>query len=522
MRASANCADTTVSRAVSNFRPMQPTPRPMVHPLLYELNTRCWLTELSAQQATPITLGNVPDSELNAWRESGFTHIWLMGVWTSGPLAYAEALKHPDLRRAYDRVLPDWTEPDVSGSPYAIADYQVPGALGGEAGLERFRQQLHAYGMKLVLDFVPNHLGIDHPWVGSQPEFFVQSPVQLPGTFPRQTPAGRCWLAHGKDPHFPPWTDTVQLDYRLATVRETMTTLLHSLAQRCDGVRCDMAMLLLNDVFSQTWAAFPPRESQSPSEEFWSTVLSTVKQTHPNFILLAEAYWGLESRLLALGFDYTYDKALYDLLISRDPAAVQKHLIGNAPDYIAAGAHFLENHDEARVASVFSMPEHQAAALLVLALPGLRLLHEGQLSGARAQIPVQLVRRPREPKQPDTENLYNKVFAALAATSVGKGKAELPEPRPAWPGNPTVQNFIVIQWQAQPPGFELVAVNLAPYRSQCYVPLKIQNLSAHNWFMKDTLGAEQYTRAGDDLQNQGLYLDLPPHGAQLFKFQPTG
>src|SRR5439155_7454980 len=170
------------------------------HPLLYEINTRCWLRELSDQAGEPITLANIPDFQFAAWQKLGFTHLWLMGVWATGPRARAEALNHPGLRAACDQILPGWTEADITGSPYAVADYQVPDTLGGEAGLATFRQKLHAHGIKLVLDFIPNHLGLDHPWLSERPHLFVQSPSQLPEIFPQETIVGLRWLAHGKDP----------------------------------------------------------------------------------------------------------------------------------------------------------------------------------------------------------------------------------------------------------------------------------------------------------------------------------
>src|SRR3989442_359685 len=91
---------------------------PMLHPLLYEINTRCWLPELSAKCGQPITLANVPDSEFADWQRLGLTHIWLMGVWTSGPRARAEALANPQLQVMYSEALPDWRDEDVGGSPY--------------------------------------------------------------------------------------------------------------------------------------------------------------------------------------------------------------------------------------------------------------------------------------------------------------------------------------------------------------------------------------------------------------------
>src|SRR6185295_4140570 len=124
------------------------------------------------------------------WKNSGFTHLWLMGVWTTGPICRAMAIAEPNLRCAYDEIIPGWRDADIGGSPYAIGDYTVPAAIGGEAGLKKFRERLHAHGLKLILDFVPNHLGLDHRWLRERPDLFVQSAVEMPGTFAQETVLG--------------------------------------------------------------------------------------------------------------------------------------------------------------------------------------------------------------------------------------------------------------------------------------------------------------------------------------------
>lgn len=421
----------------------------MPHPLLHEINTRCWLRSLSGQAGKSITLANVPDSEFQRWRQLGFTHIWLMGVWTTGPRSRSVALNDAGLRRRCDEILPGWREEDMPGSPYAIASYEVPPALGGDAGLEIFRQKLNATGMRLLLDFVPNHLGLDHPWLVERPELFVQSPAQTPGTFLQNTNAGARWIAHGKDPYFAPWIDTAQLDYRRPATRAAMLEVLQSIARKCDGVRCDMAMLVLNEVFARTWAGFPtlpfssetseratsprpappqPAEREkavaggnsapgtaiynmdSSTPEFWADAISAVKAVNRGFIFLAEAYWGLEARLQSLGFDYTYNKLVYDCLVERRSADLQDHLTKAPPAYLAASAYFLENHDERRIAAVLPPAEHRAALLLVLGLPGMRMLHEGQLSGRRIQVPVQLGRWPDEPADAEIQAMYEQML----------------------------------------------------------------------------------------------------------------
>ena len=494
----------------------------MTDPFVYEINTRCWLRELAAREdgkSGRVGLGSVPDAEVERWRTFGFTHIWLMGVWPTGPRSRAAALENESFRRSLTDTMSDWKEEDVPGSPFAVADYRVARELGGELELQKFRKQLHSHGLRLLLDFVPNHLGLDHPWVIERPELFVQVPDPAPETFRTETPSGDRWLAHGKDPNFPAWIDTAQLDHRRADTRAALIELLQSVAMLCDGVRCDMAMLLLNEVFAKTWEKFPCPTAET-EREFWADAIQVVKRAHPEFLFLGEVYWDLEARLQSLGFDYTYDKRLYDYLVYRNVAEVQRHLFGVTPEFVKASAHFLENHDEPRIASILSLPEHRAAALLTVGLPGLRLVHEGQLTGARIKVPVQLARRPMEPAQPEIVAFYQQLLVALRSTVVGTGRGEIVKPRQAWPDNPTACYFVVVQWQSQPDCFDLVVVNVAPHRSQCFAPLTIEGLAQRNWRMKDFLGSEEHQRFGEDLQEQGLYLDLPEHGAQLFHFVP--
>jgi len=491
----------------------------MTQPLLYQINTRCWLRELSGRLNRSVSLGQVPENEFAEWQECGFTHIWLMGVWGGGPLAREKALQSRDLRQAYSEALPDWVEADVAASPYAILEYQVPSTLGGEKGLEQFRRQLNARGMKLILDFVPNHFGLDTPLLKTHPEYFVQAKSGDPWAFSQATTNGSVWLAHGKDPYFPAWGDTVQLDYRKVATRHLMLQILGEISSRCDGVRCDMAMLVLNDVFARTWQNSPTTEP-APGVEFWETAIAAVKKAYPDFLFLAEAYWGLEQRLRDLGFDYTYDKTLYDLLVSHQAERVQSYLLEMGEGSIAAGAHFLENHDEPRIAALMSGPEHRAAATIILGLPGLRFLHEGQLVGARLRLPVQLVRRTLEPVNSEIQNSYTQLLSALKTSLVGQGRAKVLSPREAWSGNPTGRNFVIIQWRTDGPRFDLVVVNLAPHRSQCFAPVDLLNHSTAQWSVQDSLSSENYVRSGGDLQSRGFYLDVAAFGTHIFRFQP--
>jgi hypothetical protein len=441
-----------------------------------------------------------------------------MGVWTTGPRCRAHALASEHLKATLDKILPDWTEKDIPGSPYAVAEYTVPDALGGDDGLKSFRARLNAHGIKLLLDFIPNHVGLDFPWVTERPELLMQSADERPGTFLQNTLGGLRWLAHGRDPNFPPWADTVQLDYRRLETRTAMTALLQSVAARCDGVRCDTAMLLLNDVFAKTWTHFPSPVSP-PKTEFWADAITAVKKSHPDFLFLAEVYWNLEARLQSLGFDYTYDKVVYDRILDHHHADLQKHLLDAPPGVVAKCAHFLENHDEKRIASLLTPAEHRAAALLILGLPGMRFLYEGQLEGWRIQVPVHVARWPHENTDAPIIAMYDQMLATLKDSAVGHGEYHLLRPRDE-PGSHSAQHTFIIQWQSSPDRFDLVVVNLDSQPARSRTHLDVTGLAGHDWKMHDLLGGDVTGfYHGGDLEGHGLHLELPAHAAQLLHFR---
>ena len=488
----------------------------MKNPLLYEVNTRCWLRDWEEREGRKLTLATIPEEELQCWREWGFTHIWLMGVWETSPESRAQAREDTLLRGQYDEVLPGWQEEDVPGSPYAIGDYKVAKSLGGTHALEKLRERLAKRGMKLILDFVPNHFGLGHRWAKSRPDWLVNGAEGDAGVVREETSAGPRWLSLGKDPNFPPWPDTLQIEYRRPAVRAAMIRVLKGIASQCDGARCDMAMLALNEVFARTWA-HRPLEAEPPTSEFWAAAVAAVKRQAPEFVFLAEAYWGLEGRLQELGFDYTYDKHVYDCLMHHQLGELQRHLREAPAGYVARSAHFLENHDEPRVATRLSPAEQRAAALAILGLPGMGFLHDGQLTGARVRVPVQLGRRPREAMAGRIGEMYEEILRVRAESALANGKGWVLRPEAAWTGNPTAQNFVVTQWQVEPGEFDLVVVNLAAHRSQCRVRLEIAGLAGRQWTLRDRLGPEVYERSGDEMAGVGLFLDLPEHGSQIFQ-----
>jgi glycosidase len=380
----------------------------MERPLVLEINTRCWLEELSVTAGHTLTLATVPDAEFSAWKRRGLTHIWLMGVWATGPKTRDAARAQPELQALSREAFGTGGEQYLASSPYAIADYTAADFVGGFAALREFRKKLREFGIGLILDFVQNHVGLDHPWIEAKTSLFVQSATEKPETFPVATPGGTVWVAHGKDPYFPAWNDTAQLDHRNPATRSALIEVLKSVVNECDGVRCDMAMLALNDVFARIWRSFPGGEPAATGE-FWADAIAAVKRIHPGFLFIAEAYWNLEPRLQTLGFDYIYDKIFYDVLTRRDFESLRAHVQSAGAGFNPV--RFLENHDEPRIASILSVPEHKAAAIFLLNQPGMRLLHDGQLTGRKRRSPVQFTRY--WPEAPDLEiaDFYQKLLS---------------------------------------------------------------------------------------------------------------
>ncbi|MBI4711221.1 MAG: alpha-amylase, partial [Candidatus Omnitrophica bacterium] len=254
------------------------------HPQLLELNAFFFISRMSKKYGRRLTLATVPVSEWKLFAEQGFDYLWLMGVWTRSPGSAAHAAKEPGLCRAYDLILPDWKREDVTGSPYAIFGYQLDPYLGRPEELLQLKMKLNGLGLGLILDFVPNHLAFDHPWTAERPELFVSCSPETLRAHPEWSfiTANGKKLAHGRDPYFAPWIDTVQINFWSPQAREAWLTELLKISQIADGVRCDMAMLGLNDVFQKVWGDHIAQSR--PYSEFWEEVIPEVKKIAPNFI----------------------------------------------------------------------------------------------------------------------------------------------------------------------------------------------------------------------------------------------
>jgi hypothetical protein len=270
-----------------------------------------------------------------------------------------------------------------------------------------------------------------------------------------------------------------------------------------------MAMLLLPEVFERTWGKRP--------QPFWPAATERVRAGHPEFVFLAEVYWDLEWTLQQEGFDYCYDKRLYDRLREYDARAIRDHIRSASFDYQRKLARFLENHDEERAAAVFPPPMHKAAAMITFFSPGLRFFHEGQLEGARIRVPTQLVRAPDEANDPEIHEFYGRLIAVLQRTEFHEGQWTFCDPLPAWPGNWSCNGFVAFTWHGRESGRFLVVVNYQDAQGQCHMRLPFADIQGKKCRITDRMGTAEYERDGSAMCDPGLYIDLGPWGYNLFE-----
>jgi hypothetical protein len=483
------------------------------YPRIYEVNTWVWLSELSLEDGRRVELGSVSPAKWDAIAALGFDAVWLMGVWERSPAGMAIANSNSRLQQDFQRALQDYAPQDNVGSPYCVRQYRVDEHLGGPEGLKVARKQLAARGIRLVLDFVPNHVAPDHLWATEHPEYFIQgSADELRRDAGAYVDVNGKAIACGKDPYFPAWPDVLQLNAFNSGLRTAAKATLASIANQCDAVRCDMEMLMINSVFERTWG---DKAGTKPSSEYWVDLIAATKRTHRDFLFIAEAYWDLEWELQQQGFDFCYDKRLYDRLEHANAESVRLHLRAE-PAYQSKLLRFLENHDEPRAATTFSPAKERALAVVTSTLPGARLFHEGQFEGRKVRLPVFLARRPQEPVDKSLQDFYMNLVLGVRDSSFRDGDWTLCDCT-GWFDNRSFENVVAWTWKKDENRY-LIVVNLSDSRSQALVRVTDNALRGREWQLNDELSGRSYQRSGDEMSSPGLYVDLQPWGYHIFRF----
>jgi hypothetical protein len=497
---------------------------PRERALAYQVDARVWLGEERQRLKRPVMLDSIPASTLDAVADLGFRWLWLVGLWetslASRGVSRRSALRLEEFREA----LPDLTLEDIVGSPHAVKEYRVSPELGGEEALEALRADLAQRDLRLLVDFVGNHVGLDHPWALGHPEFFIQGSeddaARSPGAFWR-VPGGH-WLAHGAGPDSSPWPDTLQLNHRHSGLRAALWMEIEKVAAMADGIHCVNAALVSPDSISRTWGerAVPADGTPPARGPFWSEAISRIRAIHPRFVFACDAQSGQLAAQEEESCDYLSDAPLRDALQLEDASLVRRCLSGQ----MGGGNRWLrslESYGGARAAQAFRPEVLPAAALIEYMAPGLGAFQDGQIDGRRKGHNMHLSRRPEEPGDRELRGFHEALLEVLRRPEVDLGQWELLEARPAWEGNSTWESFIIGLHRGSSRELLLSAVNFGPKQAQCFVDLSCLDPAGREWAFQDLLSVAMYVRDGADLAARGLYLDLPPWDYNVFEVTPA-
>lgn len=522
-----------------NEFPIIPAPEGKIG-ILYEINTRAWGAKRLKNDTIRLRcFDQISGTELKQIRAVGFDTIWMMGIWEIS-----------NISKEISRMYAD----DFEGSPYAIPEYKVNHELGGEEQFVDFVNRAHKLGLKIIVDFVPNHMALDSRWINEHPEFFISFPLnhddaqlsenellyKFPGFYPtcsESFPEGgkrlrkRIMVAYGKDPNFFPWIDTAQLDYTNPRLRMVLINLLKYWAKIVDGVRCDTVMLVLREQIKHQWHYHIPWEYYDRlfPEEFWLEAINEVKQINPDFTFIAETYWNKEEYLQSIGFDLTYNKTVYDLLRivinGDDPWKFQQYIRSLPADFLSKSLYFIENHDEERAMSVFGEEGQKAASVCIGCLPGAPLIHQGQMEGFSDRLPVHRIIPLHEEKiNHRLKEFYKKLLPICAHPVFRQGNFYVL--------NSSNNNIFSFFRRLKDEVF-IIAINLTNSRQNAifYLPKKELALDRKlNYAFRDyyyDLKTKEnrtypnvkpvYKYKGTHLIAKGLFIDLGPYDSHIFK-----
>ena len=491
---------------VSRYNPNDPSLEHHGSQLL-EISTRPYLYALCEKYGRKIEkLRDIPQEELDELQSLGFEWIWLMGIWQLGENCLNHDRCDHYLRDRYSNVCPGWSVEDVIGYPLCIVSYTVNQALGTEEDLAWLREEFNKRGMKLMLDFVPNHTAIDAPEFTEHPEWYLHGTFHDPKRFMSNG------IAYGAGKWIPPMYFSAQLDMTNEYARRLQIENLKSIAQRCDGVRVHVAHFCLTDLFMEQWLGVVDPELR-PEVEFWEEAIAEVRANSPRFLIMAETYGPeIQKKLLSLGFDYIYDKELLDDLtdsnLDRFRAVIATQDVADMEHFV----HFVENHDEARaIERFFNNPKMAAAAAAaLLSLPGLRLINFHQWLGYTYKIDVHLRRSLPERYLKDTVHFYTRFLRVLQTDAVRYGSWHLVE---------VLDATTVLAWKwVKDDQHILITINYCGCGSGGRIICEDAPQQDSPIAVKELLDNVVYERDPVELASTGLQLVLNPYQVQIFEY----
>ena len=350
---------------------------------------------------------------------------------------------------------------DVAGSPFAVRDYTVHRDFGGDAALARLRRRLAKRGLRLLLDFVPNHMALDHPWVGEHPEYYIQGTRERPGPrAPELDAASTRARARACSPTGATRTSPA------GRTRCSSTTATRACARRWSQVLARRRRAVRRRALrhgdagaARRLPAHLGRRAPSPptARRPWTrrsgrTRSRACTRHRPDFVFMAEVYWDLEWTLQQQGFDYTYDKRLYDRLCAHEAGRRARAPAGRRRLPAALRALPREPRRAARGRGVPAARRTRRRPSITFLAPGLRFFHEGQTTGRRLRTSNHLGRRAGRADRPRAARRSTGACSrCCGGPRCAAGSGGSLERAPAWDGNPTWEQLVAFSWVQERP-----------------------------------------------------------------------
>ncbi len=423
--------------------------------VLLAKNTHVWLDQLSSKYNTPINqLDQIPQEELTEIAARGFNALWLVGVWERSPAS--QEIKHL------------YGHKEAIASAYAIYEYKIAADLGGEQALQLLKESADNQGIQLACDMVPNHTGLDSPWVFKHPDWFISirnNPVEdfrfdsqnlspeptadifLEKGYYDQSGAAEVfkyhsktdgevlYIYHGNDGTSMPWNDTAQLDYLNPETRQAVMEEILSVAQKFKIIRLDAAMTLVREHFKRLWFPskggkkfIPTRGNNNMTnkefdhlmpKEFWKEVIEKIKTDAPDTLFIAEAFWLMEKYFInEIGMHRVYNSAFMHQLLDEENSDFKEYLkdiLQTDPRMLERFANFLTTPDERPTLDQFGKTEKYFGACQLLAcMPGLPMFGHGQWEGLSERYGMD-ISHPMLEETPDTNLIeqHNEIITPL-------------------------------------------------------------------------------------------------------------
>ncbi len=484
---------------------------------IYEINTRVWIKRFTKNNI-PSKLIDIPSNYWKTLVDKGVKYVWLMGIWETVPETIKKYCFSDGLISEYSKALSDWKPEDVIGSPYAIDNYKVNKSLASTTEFIQLKESLNKLGLKIILDFIPNHFSADTSLLKTNPEIFLQGNEELLSrdeqTYFRAT-NGNIY-AHGRDPNFPAWQDTIQVNYFSESARDFMIEILKNTSKMCDGVRCDMTMLPMNNVFKNTWRK--PLEMlgvDKTEEEFWIKSIKQTKEIKNDFLFIAEAYWDTEWELQQFGFDYTYDKRLLDRLEFGDAEIILRHLLAEN-QFQQKAIRFIENHDEKRATTTFGIQKSKAAAVVMSTIQGGTLFHDGQFEGRDVKLPVQLGREPNEKINNSLKDFYDDLLVIVNHPVFNDGLWNLLVPVQL-DEDFTYKSILAWEWILGSDR-RIIVINYSNSSAYCRIKFLLDSIK-EKIVLVDLLHNQEYERDAKEIIDDGLFIHLGAFESHIFKIK---